>query len=180
MSLDGLRAWIGEVERKLGVRSRVFLVLVAIAIGGAGAGIYLALDAGYEGASEADVQKLQEQIDALEGEAAAGTDPRVSQLEAELDALRAQVEGLKGKGATAPGGGTSEGDGAAGGSAKGSSAEGGSGASNGTKNSSAEATGEDPTANTDQAPKDRKSDTGRVEQGGTTGSDEGRTDETNR
>ena len=27
MSLDGLRAWIGEVERKLGMRTRVFLVL---------------------------------------------------------------------------------------------------------------------------------------------------------
>jgi hypothetical protein len=28
MSLDGLRAWIGELERKLGVRTRVLLVLV--------------------------------------------------------------------------------------------------------------------------------------------------------
>ena len=39
MSLDGLRAWIGVVERKLTMRTRVFLVLVAIAIGGAAAGI---------------------------------------------------------------------------------------------------------------------------------------------
>ena len=45
MSLDGLRAWIGEVERKLAMRTRVFLVLVAIAIGGAGAGIFLAIEA---------------------------------------------------------------------------------------------------------------------------------------
>ncbi len=42
MSLDGLRAWIGLVERKLTMRTRVFLVLVAIAIGGAGAAIVLA------------------------------------------------------------------------------------------------------------------------------------------
>ena len=43
MSLEGLRAWIGEVERKLGVRTRVFLVLLAIAIGASGAAIYLAI-----------------------------------------------------------------------------------------------------------------------------------------
>ncbi len=44
MSVDGLRAWIGEVERKLGMRTRVFLVLAVIAIGAAGAAIYLAID----------------------------------------------------------------------------------------------------------------------------------------
>jgi branched-chain amino acid transport system permease protein len=34
MPLDGLRAWIGEVERKLGMRTRVFLALAAIAATG--------------------------------------------------------------------------------------------------------------------------------------------------
>lgn len=77
MSLDGLRAWIGEVERKLGVRTRVFLVLVAIAIGGAGAGIYLAVEAqddqvstsdlrAVEAASQARVEALESRITALE------------------------------------------------------------------------------------------------------------------
>ena len=44
MSLDGLRAWIGEVERKLGMRTKVMLVLAAIAIGTAGTAIYLVID----------------------------------------------------------------------------------------------------------------------------------------
>ena len=63
MSLEGLRAWIGEVERKLAKRTRVFLVLAAIAIGIAGAAIYLAIDARESSVSESDVQALQEQLE---------------------------------------------------------------------------------------------------------------------
>ena len=96
MSLDGLRAWIGEVERKLGVRTRVFLVLTAIAIGGAGAGIYLALDAAE---SESDVSGLEERIDQLGTEAGTGADPRITELEQQIEALRGQVDRLEGKGA---------------------------------------------------------------------------------
>jgi cell division protein FtsB len=98
MSLDGLRAWIGEVERKLGMRTRVFLVLTVIAIGAAGAGIYLAIDARDSSVSESDVQALQEQLEARIGGGAAGTE--ATQLEAELDALQAEVEKLKGGGGT--------------------------------------------------------------------------------
>jgi uncharacterized protein YceH (UPF0502 family) len=82
MSLDGLRAWIGVVERKLTMRTRVFLVLVAIAVGGAAAGIYLGVDAQNNQVSEADVQTLQTEltarIEALE--------TKVTSLEGELQA----------------------------------------------------------------------------------------------
>jgi uncharacterized protein YceH (UPF0502 family) len=82
MSLDGLRAWIGEVERKLKMRTRVFLVLVAIAVGGAAAGIYLGVDAQSDQISEADAQALQTElttrIETLE--------TRVATLEGELKA----------------------------------------------------------------------------------------------
>jgi hypothetical protein len=71
MPLEGLRAWIGEVERKLGMRTRVFLVLSVIALGGAGAAIYLAIDARESSVSESDVQALQEKLEARIDEAAA-------------------------------------------------------------------------------------------------------------
>ena len=119
MSLDGLRAWIGEVERKLGMRTRVFLVLTAIAIGGAGAGIYLALEASDEATGEADVSALEERIDQLESQ---GTgEPEIAPLELQLEELQKQVEQLEGKGAGtgAPGSG--------GGGAGGVSATGGAG-----------------------------------------------------
>jgi hypothetical protein len=92
MSLDGLRAWIGVVERKLTMRTRVFLVLVAIAIGGAGTGIYLAIDAHDSAVSEAELQAVR---DELAGGAAATTGTDVTQLETELEALRVEVEALK-------------------------------------------------------------------------------------
>lgn len=78
MSLDGLRAWIGIVERKLTMRTRVFLVLVAIAVGGAAAAIYLAIDAQNNQVSESDVGTLQ------------------SELTTRIEALETRVESLEG------------------------------------------------------------------------------------
>ncbi len=108
MSLDGLRAWIGEVERKLGARTRVFLVLLAIAIGASGAAIYLALEAddggGSGGASVEEVQALREQVE-LEG----GQSPQVTTLEAQIVELRTEVEGLKAEEQESGGGGGSGG-----------------------------------------------------------------------
>lgn len=99
MSLDGLRAWIGEVERKLGVRTRVFLVLTVIAIGGAGAGIYLAIDTRENAVSESDVQELQEELEAQIGtDAGAAAGIEATQLEAELKALQTQVQQLQNEG----------------------------------------------------------------------------------
>jgi hypothetical protein len=100
MSLDGLRAWIGVVERKLTMRTRVFLVLVAIAIGGAGAGIYLGANAQTDKVSEADLRSLQEdltgRIEALES--------RVETLEASEIPTPLPEPGIeeKGNGGTKP------------------------------------------------------------------------------
>ena len=108
MSLDGLRAWIGEVERKLGIRTRVFLVLLAIAIGASGAAIYLALEAddggNGGGASTEEVQSLREQVE-LEGGGSADTaalEAQIAELRGEVDALQASQEG--GSGGTGSGG----------------------------------------------------------------------------
>ena len=73
MSLEGLRAWIGEVERKLAKRTRVFLALTVIAIGVAGASVYLAIDARESSVSEGDVKELQQELEAQIDAAAAGT-----------------------------------------------------------------------------------------------------------
>lgn len=79
MSLDGLRAWIGEVERKLKMRTRVFLVLAAIAVGGAAAAIYLSVDAQSNQVSEGDVQALQ------------------TELTGRIEALETKVQNLEGE-----------------------------------------------------------------------------------
>lgn len=95
MSLDGLRAWIGLVERKLTMRTRVFLVLVAIAIGGAGAGIVLAIDAQNDAVTKSDLQTVR---DELAGTTAPAEAPQASELEAELETLQAEVAALRAEG----------------------------------------------------------------------------------
>jgi len=101
MSLDGLRAWIGEVERQLGVRTRVFLVLVAIAIGAAGTAVYLAAEAQNDQVSKDDLQAvesaLQSRIEALEANATTGTGEAggTAVLEAQIRQLQAKVEALE-------------------------------------------------------------------------------------
>jgi hypothetical protein len=109
MSLDGLRAWIGEVERKLGMRTRVFLVLAAIAVGGAGAAIYLAIEAQENSVSKADVQAVRDELAGRIG--TEGGEADLTQLEAELGALRAEVAKLKEEGGAPKGDGNSGGTG---------------------------------------------------------------------
>lgn len=120
MSLDGLRAWIGEVERKLGIRTKVMLALATIAIAIAGTGIYLAIDTRDNAVSEKDVQELQQELEARIG---TGGTTDTTALEAEIDALRTQVEELQ---SSESGGGA--GNGNPGGSGGGSGAGTGGGA----------------------------------------------------
>jgi len=110
MSLDGLRAWIGEVERRLGVRSRVFLVLLAIAIGASGAAIYLALEADDDGgtgggASVEEVQSLREQVELEGGGDVSGLEVQILELRTEVESLKNEA-GAEGDGGTEPGTGT--------------------------------------------------------------------------
>lgn len=131
MPLDGLRAWIGEVERKLGVRTRVFLVLAVIAVGGAGAAIVLAIDAQNSSVSDSDVRALQQQLEARITEGASSTG--VTQLEAEVKALQAQVQTLQGGGSGKSKSGSS--GGTSGSGSSGASSNGASTGSTGSTNS---------------------------------------------
>jgi sensor domain CHASE-containing protein len=81
MSLDGLRAWIGMVERKLTMRTRVFLVLVAIAVGGAAAAVYLSIDAQNNQVSESDLRTLQTELST-----------RIEALETKAESLEAELQ----------------------------------------------------------------------------------------
>jgi predicted lipoprotein with Yx(FWY)xxD motif len=102
--LEGLRAWLGEVDRALRVRSRVGLALLLIASGVGGAALYLAIDASQNSAPASDIQSLQEQIGALRAQQtrADRLAARISvarlledKTSAELTKLQAQVRGLR-------------------------------------------------------------------------------------
>ncbi|HWB69499.1 MAG TPA: hypothetical protein VG518_05940 [Solirubrobacterales bacterium] len=95
MPLEGLRAWIGEVERKLGVRTKIGLVLLALAIGAAGAGIYLALDAASNSIDKKDLKSLEEQVGQPAAIGAPEAGPEVGALQAEVTQLQGQLSALE-------------------------------------------------------------------------------------
>ncbi len=73
------------VEHRLTMRTRVFLVLVAIAVGGAAAAVYLAVDAQSNQVSEGDLQTLQTELTT-----------RIEGLETRVESLEAEVQASKG------------------------------------------------------------------------------------
>jgi TolA-binding protein len=73
------------------MRTRVFLVLVAIAVGGSAAGIYLAIDAQNNSVSKADVEAVRDEL----ATQVAPAGDSVTQLESELQALRDEVDALR-------------------------------------------------------------------------------------
>jgi 23S rRNA maturation mini-RNase III len=96
MGLDGLRAWIGEVERKLGIRTKVMLVLAGIAIALAGAAIYLAIDTREKSVSEGDVKALQQDLEQKISTATGSAE--AAALKTEVESLKAKVEKLESSG----------------------------------------------------------------------------------
>jgi hypothetical protein len=95
MSVDGLRAWIGEVERKLTMRTRVFLVLAVLAIGAAGAALYFAIDTREDAVSEGDVQELQQRLEGEAGTGALTGGANPTALQSEVAELRSRLEALE-------------------------------------------------------------------------------------
>src|ERR1700720_1195605 len=102
--LDGLRAWLGEIDRALRVRSRVGLALLLIASGVGGAALYLAIDDSQNSAPASDIQSLQDQIGALRAQQtyADRLGARISaarllegKTSAELTKLQAQIQALR-------------------------------------------------------------------------------------
>lgn len=99
--LDGVRGWLAEIDRNLGIRSAIGLVLVALCIGAAAAAIYLAADED-EGnaASQRSVSVLREDVDDLEEQVVEAREQATEAQEAaraaqgEARSLRAQIAGL--------------------------------------------------------------------------------------
>jgi hypothetical protein len=88
--LDGIRGWLGDLDRTVAIRSRIGLVLAAVAIGLGGAATYLALDARHQSASNSDVGALRNELDSVQGQAN-GTAEDVTALRSSVNAARSQA-----------------------------------------------------------------------------------------
>jgi uncharacterized protein HemX len=96
--IDGLRSWIAQLERKLGVRTYIGAALAVLALAAGGAGIFLALRVEEDAATDADVENLREELTGVEQTAAQAAQEdvrslgrRITDLEGQISRLRSQL-----------------------------------------------------------------------------------------
>ncbi len=93
--IDGLRAWVAQVDRKLGVRTYVIAAIAVLALAAAAVGLVLTLSLKQDAATDDDIQSLRDQISAVE-QSASQTASQAAQedvqaLDRRLAALEAEV-----------------------------------------------------------------------------------------
>ncbi|MGH2954328.1 MAG: hypothetical protein ACRDK9_09975 [Solirubrobacterales bacterium] len=93
--LDGLRAWLAQVDRKVGVRSYAGGAAVVLALAAGIVGVVLALSAKDESATKDEVRALREQISTIGDEAAAAAEEGVQSLTDQLESLEGRVTQIR-------------------------------------------------------------------------------------
>ena len=89
--IDGLRAWVAQVDRKLGVRTYVGAAIAVLALAAAAVGLVLTLSLKQDAATDDDVASLRDQISAVEQSASEAAQEDVQALERRLTELEAEV-----------------------------------------------------------------------------------------
>lgn len=93
--IDGLRSWIAQLERKLGVRTYIGAALAVLALAAGGAGIFLALRVERDAATDADVENLREELTGVEQTAAQAAQEDVRSLGRRITDLEGQISRLR-------------------------------------------------------------------------------------
>ena len=93
--IDGLRSWIAQLERKIGVRTYIGAALAVLALAAGCAGIFLALGVERDAASDADVENLREELTGVEQTAAQAAQEDVQSLGRRIADLESQIRRLR-------------------------------------------------------------------------------------
>jgi uncharacterized protein HemX len=89
--IDGLRAWIAQVDRKLGVRTYVGAAIAVLGLAAAGVALVLTLTLKQDAATDSEIASLREQITAVEQSASEAAQEDVQGLERRLTELEDEV-----------------------------------------------------------------------------------------
>ena len=94
-TLDGLRAWIAQLDHKLGTRFYALAAGTVLALAAGIVGVILVLGVKEDSATKADLDKLRDEVAGVEKSASeaaqddvAALGDRVSQLESQMQTLR--------------------------------------------------------------------------------------------
>jgi uncharacterized protein HemX len=89
--IDGLRAWVAQVDRRLGVRTYVGAALVVLALAAAAVGLALTLSLEQDAATNDDIQSVRDQVSAVEQSASQAAQKDLQALDRRLTELEAEV-----------------------------------------------------------------------------------------
>lgn len=89
--IEGLRAWIAQIDRKLGVRSFAGGAAVVLALAAGIVGVVLAMSAKDESATKTEVKSLRDQVSATTQQASQAAENDLSELGDRIDALESRV-----------------------------------------------------------------------------------------
>jgi septal ring factor EnvC (AmiA/AmiB activator) len=99
--IDGLRAWIAQLDRKLGIRTYAIGAAAVLALAGAAVGIVLAMQAQDDtDHAQQSVQELQTQLGTVGKNASEAAQEEVQTLSGRLDKLESRVSSLEQSGKT--------------------------------------------------------------------------------
>ncbi|HEY7150743.1 MAG TPA: hypothetical protein VH391_03590 [Solirubrobacterales bacterium] len=89
--MAGLRAWLADLDRKLGVRTYIGGALALLALAAAGVALFLTLSLRQDAATKDDVNDLSEQLSGVEQSATAAAHSSVRSLDQRLTDLETKV-----------------------------------------------------------------------------------------
>ena len=89
--IDGLRAWVAQLDRRLGIRTIALGLAAVLALAAGIVGVVLATDAKDQSATKDEVASLRDQVSASTKEATQATQDTVAELEESIDALETRV-----------------------------------------------------------------------------------------
>ena len=104
-TVEGLRAWLATLDRKVGLRTYLGLAAVILALAASAVAIVLAIDARDNSADNDDLNAISERVNQLESGSSAEFD--AAAFEARLTAIEDQLSG-SGSGSAGGGGDTAE------------------------------------------------------------------------
>jgi chromosome segregation ATPase len=93
--IEGLRGLVAQVERRLALRTYIGAAVAVLALAAGGAGIYLALQAEEDAATEADVENLREELTGVEQTAVEAAREDLQTVNETLADLERQISKLR-------------------------------------------------------------------------------------
>ena len=93
--IDGLRSWLAQVERRLGIRTYIGAALAILALAAGGAALYLVLDTREDAATEADIEDLREELTGVRETAAEAAQEDLQSINRSLADLEDQIGRLE-------------------------------------------------------------------------------------